>query len=222
MISRFDLFEPYRNKLVVGTTTKYLGSFKHSDASFADNVKELGLGEPLLAEQIHSDFILEVDRMPETEVKVDAFITQAKNLLLGAKSADCQGVVIFDPVRKVVGVVHSGWKGSAQNIIGKTIRQMQMTFGSEGRGLLVGISPSLGPCCAEFSDPMEELPTFCHPFILGNKHVDFWSLSKKQCADEGVLELNVEVAGICTKCDPNYFSYRLGDAGRMMTFAKLI
>ncbi len=222
MIYQFKIFSTYKESLACGTTLRSMGSFERKDPKFLRNVEQLGLGEPVLAEQTHSDVIFKVDHLPETEPEGDAFVTRTKNLLLGAKSADCQGVVIFDPIREAVGVVHSGWKGSTQNIIGKTIQRMKKAFGSKGKDLLVGISPSLGPCCSEFSDPEEELPAFCHPYILDNKHVDFWSLSKKQCADEGMLESNVEVAGICTKCDPNYFSYRLGDDQRMMTFAKLI
>lgn len=211
-------------KLKSGFTNKKSGSFKESDSHFRQHVQNLALGTPVLLNQTHSDIILEVsepfdfEHLPEG----DAMITRQKNLLLMVKAADCQGIVIFDPIKQALGVVHSGWKGSIQNILGKTIRRMKERYGCDPKNLLVAISPSLGPCCAEFTDPKTELPEFCHPFILEDNRVDFWALSQKQCVDEGVLESNIEITGICTKDSPDFFSYRLGDEGRMGVYAKLI
>lgn len=218
----FSLFTPFKNHLKTGVTVKPMGSFKETDPKFEENVERLGEGPPVIANQTHSDIILEVTEPFQTPPEADAFITQTKNLLLMVKVADCQGVVIYDPKKEVLGVVHSGWKGSTKNIIGKTIQKIKEVYRSSAEDLLIGISPSLGPCCSEFTDPKTELPSFCHPFILPQNHVDFWSLSKKQCMDEGILENNIEIAGICTKDNPNFFSFRLGDEGRMAVYARMI
>jgi len=137
------------------------------------------------------------------------------------KAADCQGVLIYDPKNEAVAAVHSGWKGSALNIIGKTIEKMKLKYGSDPQDLLVAVSPSLGPCCAQFSDPNKELPDFCKPFIKPNKHVDFWALTLHQLAEAGVTEDHIELSGLCTKCQPGYHSYRNGDSQRMGVFVKL-
>ncbi len=223
MIHTFKIFEPHSKKLIHGVTDRSMGSFKEGNPDFLKNVEALGMGRPPRTVQAHSDVILEVDHLPDGLLPdSDGFITQSKDLLLMVKIADCQGVILYDPEHEAVGVVHSGWKGSVQNIIGKAVQKMKRQCQSDPKKLLVGISPSLGPCCAEFSDPKNELPAFCHPFILKNNHVDFWSLSQKQLVDEGVSQLNVEVAGVCTKCGSGYFSHRRGDGGRMGVFAKLI
>lgn len=219
---KFNIFKSYSQKLISGVTRKEMGSFRETDPEFPKNIENLGLGKPVLANQTHSDLILEVNE-PFLELQeADAFITQKKDLLLMIKVADCQGIVIYDPCKEALAVVHSGWKGSTKNIIGKTIEKMKTTFNSEATDLLMAISPSLGPCCAEFTDPQSELPEFCHPFIIKNNHVNFWQLSKKQAMDEGVLESNIEIAKLCSKDDPHSFSFRLGEEGRMGVFGKLI
>lgn len=176
----------------------------------------------ITANQVHGDEVMMIRERPADLLTCDAFITQSPHLPLMVKVADCQGVLIYDPITHSVAAVHSGWRGSTLNIIGKTIARMTAEVGVEPENLLVGISPSLGPCCAEFSDPENELPAFCHPFIQKGNRVDFWSLSLKQCKDAGVSEKNIELAGICTKCTPGYFSHRNGDGGRMGVFATLI
>ncbi len=171
----------------------------------------------ILADQIHTDQILELAEKPIEEPQCDAFITSEKSLTIMVKVADCQGILIYDPTNHKAASVHSGWRGSTMNIIGKAVGEMN----SDPSELLVAISPSLGPCCAEFSDPANELPDFCQPFVDENRHVDFWSLSKRQLADAGVPENQVELAGVCTKCSPGYFSHRNGDSGRMGVFVTL-
>jgi len=201
---RFKIFEPHSKSLDQGL------------------VMDLGQVEgAVMADQIHTDQILEVQERPDEAPQCDAFITQQKGLPLMVKVADCQGVLMYDPKTETVASVHSGWRGSALNIIGKTILRMRRDFGVNPKNLLVAIGPSLGPCCAEFSDPKNELPEFCHPFILPNQHVDFWNLSLAQCQMAGVPARQVEVAGQCTKCQPGFYSHRNGDRQRMGIFAKL-
>lgn len=219
----FKIFRPFSSQFKAGVTLKAMGSFKEDDPEFQSHVRALGLGQPVFLQQTHSDQVVEVETMelsPQTEG--DALMTDKKGLLLMVKVADCQGIVLYDSKKQVTAVVHSGWKGSVQNILGKTIRQMILTYQSHPSDLLLAVSPSLGPCCSEFTDPRRELPEFCHPFILAENHVDFWALSQKQATDEGVLPENIEISGCCTKCGPDFFSYRLGDVGRMAVFAKLL
>lgn len=177
--------------------------------------------EAVIIEQLHGDKIVEVSERPDSLPQGDALITRQPNLTLMVRVADCQGVIIKDPKHKVVAAVHSGWRGSTCNIIGKTIQRMKEKYGSEAQDLQVSVSPSLGPCCAEFSDPRNELPAFCHRFIDERNHVDFWALTKAQLREEGIPEQNIELAGKCTKCQPGYYSHRNGDSERMGVFVKL-
>lgn len=188
------------------------------------NIKKLtdhfSINRPIFANQMHGDKIIVVESPLNKKPEADAFITNKKGLPLMIKVADCQGIIMFDPETETIAAVHSGWRSSVKNIIGKTIGKMKKEFGVKPENLLIGISPSLGPCCAEFSDPENELPDFCRPFTKG-KNVDFWALSLKQLSSEGVPEKNIENPRICTKCGDDCYSYRRGESGRMAVFIAL-
>lgn len=220
MILEFNLFKPFSGQLIHGITTKPLGSFNNEEADFEKQKNKLPVN-PIFNKQVHGDKIMLITERPDQPFEADALITQKKTLPLGIKVADCQGVLIFDPKTNSIAAIHSGWKSSVLNIIGKTVKKMGQVFGSNPADLVIGISPSLGPCCAQFSDPEKELPEFVHPFIKG-KNVDFWSLSLQQLKEVGVPENQIEIVKECTNCNLNrYFSHRNGDKGRMAVFIGL-
>lgn len=212
-------FKIFGDAVKHGLTTREAGNFciEDDDPSLLENYQKLfqemkldldGLVMPI---QQHTDIVLEVDqgRGYDNPVEsVDGFITNVPGVSLMVRFADCQGVLIFDPVKKVVAAVHSGWRGNAQNIIGKALKQMKDHYGCDPENILVGVGPSLGPCCAEFSDPLTELPAFMHKFI-DNKHVDLWACSEEQVLSEGVKPAHLEMTRICTSCNTDrFFSYR--------------
>ncbi|MBA4336911.1 hypothetical protein C0416_04035 [bacterium] len=172
----------------------------------------------IILEQIHEDKIFYADKPASGEIAGhDAAITDKKGIFLLVQIADCQAVSIKDTKLNVIANIHNGWRGSAKNIVGKTIREMAKKFGSNPADLHVTISPSLGPCCSKFSDPHNELPEHLHKYILKNNHVDFWKATFDQCLSEGVLRRNINTNGTCTVCSSDkYFSYRAdkGDTGR--------
>ena len=103
----------------------------------------------VFSDQVHKDDILVFssdDPAPDPAKKRrgDAMITNRPELLLAVKLADCQGVILYDPGQKVAAAVHSGWRGSVINIIGKTIDRMKTAFGCAPENILAGISPSAG------------------------------------------------------------------------------
>ena len=142
----------------------------------------------------------------------DAFITNLCEVALMIQVADCQGILMYDPVKKIVAGVHAGWKGLAKDISGATIKRLKQEFGVDPKKLLVGISPSLGPCCALFTDPRKELPKEFHKFIDEENKVDLWSFSVEQLQKHGVQKKNIELAKLCTQCRGNkrFFSFRQG------------
>jgi len=123
--------------------------------------------------------------------------------------ADCQAVVLFDPVRRVVANIHSGWRGSVANIIAKTVSVMQHHFACNPADLLAGVGPSLGPCCAEFIHYEDEIPRQYWHYKNSGRHFDFWAMSRDQLCKAGVPGDNIRVAGCCTRCRTDlFFSYR--------------
>ena len=139
----------------------------------------------------------------------DALVTARISGALVIQTADCQSVIVIDPVRRVVANIHSGWRGSVGNIIGRTIAAMADEFACRPRDLVCGIGPSLGPCCAEFVNYRQEIPLVYWGYRLADDHFDFWRISRDQLAAAGVPEKNISTAGICTKCNRHvFFSYR--------------
>jgi YfiH family protein len=158
---------------------------------------------------------------PAEEVRLDgdALVTNRASGALVIQTADCQAIIIIDPVRRVVANIHSGWRGSAGNIVGCTIRIMTAKFGCRPRDMMCGIGPSLGPCCAEFVNYRDELPASFRAYRRFADHFDFWEISRDQMLEAGVPGDHISVAGICTKCNQHlFFSYR-GDpqTGRFAT-----
>jgi YfiH family protein len=157
----------------------------------------------------------------ERRFEADAIVTDIPGKLLVIQVADCQSVLIYDPVQQVAANVHSGWRGSINNIIGCTLKEMENSFGCRTRDIVAGIGPSLGPCCAEFVNYENEIPELFWKYKNDNNHFDFWSISRDQLCEAGVLLENVDLSQMCTKCDlERFFSYRgEGITGR---FAALI
>jgi len=157
----------------------------------------------------------------ERRLEGDAMVTNIPQKFLVMQVADCQSVLIWDPVQQVVANVHSGWRGSIGNIIGQTLQVMEKSFGCRALDIVAGVGPSLGPCCAEFVNYEKEIPKMYWKYRDNNNHFDFWAISCDQFSKAGVPTENVELSRLCTKCDSKrFFSYRKeGTTGR---FAALI
>ena len=140
---------------------------------------------------------------------VDALITDVPGVRLLIQTADCQAVMLYDPIRRVAANVHCGWRGSVTDIIGRTVATMRDAFGCDPGGMAAVIGPSLGPCCAEFIHFKREIPRRFWPFRVGQHHFDFWRISRRQLVDAGLADGSVHVSGLCTRCNPHlFFSYR--------------
>lgn len=131
---------------------------------------------------------------------VDGFVTASKNVPLMIQMADCQAILMYDSTKNIIAAVHAGWKGLVKDISGEALKIMSKNFGVRPENVLVGISPSLGPCCSFFSDPEKELPQNFHRFIDKSKRVNLWNFSVEQLLSHGVERNNIELARICTQC----------------------
>ncbi|MBN2062264.1 MAG: peptidoglycan editing factor PgeF [Deltaproteobacteria bacterium] len=156
--------------------------------------------------------------------KADALITNIPGISLMVKQADCQAVILFDPVKRVIANVHCGWRGNTINILGKVVKRMESEFGCYPSDLIAAIGPSLGPCCAEFITHKNIFPKEFHEFMRHENHFDLWGISSMQLVRAGLDEKNIETAKICTKCNTDlFYSYRAEkDTGRFATVVMLL
>ena len=158
---------------------------------------------------------------PERPQIGDALITALKRKLLMVQVADCQSVFLYDPAHKIVANVHSGWRGSIKNVIGRAVKTMENELQCQAQHIVAGVGPSLGPCCAEFVNYKKEIPKEFWKYKDPSDHFDFWSLSRDQLVGMGVSNENIYMSNMCTKCNPNlFFSYR--GEGRTGRFATVI
>jgi len=158
------------------------------------------------------------DTVPET----DALITNLTDVPLLLFYADCVPVMLADPVTGVIGLVHAGWRGTAAQIVKKTVLAMNEAFGVKPVNLLAAIGPSIGSCCYEVDDVVKDkMPDYETCFTAncdGKYYLDLWQTNRQQLVESGVVPSNISTAGVCTNHNPElFFSYRYenGKTGRM-------
>lgn len=180
-------------------------------------LESLGDGELVLLQQVHGADVLTINsnstghrNNPEYgPLTGDAVVTDLPGIHLVIQVADCQSVLLYDPEQQVIANIHSGWRGSINNIIGRTIAVMETEFRCDAKNIFAGIGPSLGPCCAEFINYMDEIPEAFWGYKDSKHHFDFWAISRDQMNAAGIPVEHIGSSGICTKCNTdNFFSYR--------------
>jgi len=184
----------------------------------------------LSARQVHGDDIFIAEKKLTKDIEVenfDALMTDIPAIGLMIQQADCQAVTLFDPVHSAIAAIHCGWKGSVLQILAKTVRAMKTRYNSLASNLHATISPSLGPCCAEFTNHATELPASFLAFQVKKNYFNFWNISEMQLMDAGLKKDNISISSQCTSCSQDYFSYRRacregeGQTGRCATVITL-
>ncbi len=97
-----------------------------------------------LLNQIHSNKFIYVDEKYQfkSKPKVDAVITNQKNLPIAILTADCVPILIYDSQRKIIAAIHAGWKGAYKGIVDKVIKFM-LKKGSKPQNITAVIGPSI-------------------------------------------------------------------------------
>jgi hypothetical protein len=172
----------------------------------------LNADELVFMRQVHGNGVRVVDGRPAAGTdppEADALITDRAGRFLVVQAADCQPILMVDPARRVVASVHCGWRGSLADVAGCTVAALQRRFGCRAQDLLVGIGPSLGPCCAEFVNYRSEIPERLWGYRRNPAHFDFWSMTRDQLTAAGVRAEHIELSRLCTRCHADrFFSYR--------------
>jgi YfiH family protein len=157
----------------------------------------------------------------------DALVTDEPGVPLLLRFADCVPVLLYDPVRRAVGIAHAGWRGVAVNVVAETVRVLVERLKSDPRQLWAGIGPAIGPCCYEVSpEVLEAVGSACPPDarisrVAGNKaYLDMPMAVRSQLMAAGVGQ--IEDSNLCTACRVSeFFSHRI-ERGRTGRFGVLI
>lgn len=183
--------------------------------------KHLGCDALISGKQVHGNTVAVVQGPGSFEC--DGYVTKEKGVGLAIMHADCQVAVLYDPIHHKAGCIHAGWRGNVLNIYEKAVQKMCQEFGSKPADILVGISPSLGPCCAEFVNYKTEFPEPFWQYQVRPHYFDLWEIARQQFTAAGILPHHVEIASLCTYCNPaDFYSYRRDKpAGRHATVVVL-
>ena len=178
----------------------------------------------IMLNQIHSDRIIHVLDNPIKDLPYigdgDGLITDLRGVLLVIRTADCVPVFLYDQKQKILGAVHSGWKGSALNIAGKCIIEMIDRYASNPLDIKAFILPSIGPESYEVNEDVANLFP-ANKINRDNKlYVDLWASVEDSLKKSGIKNESIYNTKICNRINHvDFFSHRFGDLGRNLNFA---
>lgn len=166
---------------------------------------------------------------------VDGMITNVPGLMLATFYADCVPLYLVDPVKKAVGLSHSGWKGTVGKIGLATVQAMEREYGTDPKDLVAAVGPSICQECYEVSEDV--IGEFERAFSRdlwdklfyrkpdGKYQLDLWEANRQVFIEAGVDAAQITLPGICTCCNPQFlFSHRAskGKRGNLGAFLGLV
>lgn len=183
----------------------------------------------IFLDQIHSNVIHFVDKVPDKHLKGDGMIADRPALFLIIKTADCLPVFVVDELRKVIASVHCGWRGTRKRMIQRVIQGLESHYGCSPTSLLVAMGPHIGNECYELGEDVRKSfeeegfsPEFFRPHPRREKKyfLDLKNANTSQLLDLGVQDKNIFSLDICTHCLKDLPSFRRDGkkAGRMLSF----
>jgi YfiH family protein len=188
----------------------------------------LGIGASRLYEvwQVHSNSVA-ITREPRNPTlphqKADAILTDQAGVYLLMRFADCVPILLYDPIKKICGLVHAGWKGTILRVVEQAIQKMGVLFDVLPENIFAGIGPSIGPDHYVIGRDvaMQIRSAFGNEsdrFLLSHNrsiHFNLWGCNQWIMEQNGVK--HIENPKICTACHlEDWYSHRAehGNTGR--------
>ncbi len=149
------------------------------------------------------------ERRPLFFHHTDGLYTLDISRVLTVTGADCFPLFVVDPVTRVFGLCHAGWRGAVDGILPELLIQMNKRLGARLENLRVVIGPGIRAC--HFEIKMDVWSKVQDTYLIkeeGKTCLDLPRLLMDQALELGVTPDHLEDTGICTLCDKRYFSYR--------------
>lgn len=187
--------------------------------------------------QEHTDIVKTINKKINKEFmdinleeykNTDGLMTNKQNLMISTTNADCILLLFFDPVRKVIANVHSGWKGTLQRISVKTVEKMQKEFSCKPEDIICCICPSIRKCHFEVDKDVKEMFEKEFGDLQISKSIDImekqkdkekWNIdtvliNKIMLEKKGLKPENIIDSKICSVCNSDLVhSYRVEKQG---------
>lgn len=174
---------------------------------------------------------------PKDFFDTDGLITNEPGVALFTSFADCVPLFFIDPVKKAIGMTHSGWRGTVGRIGAVTVEKMTAEFGSNPKDIIAAIGPSICSSCYEVSEDValafekefgnraKELVFTQSNFYKNNNisknptegkyQLDLWQANRIIFEEAGISPENISVTNVCTCCnDKLLFSHRASHGQR--------
>ncbi|MBL7805707.1 MAG: peptidoglycan editing factor PgeF [Saprospiraceae bacterium] len=172
--------------------------------------------------QVHGDRIRLVTE-PGGAEGYDAMISATPGIVLSVTVADCVPVLIYDPENRAFAAVHAGWRGTAFELVSKTLAAMSEAFGTRGADCFAFIGTCIDECSFEVGEDVAQ--HFSSPFkrfdaLTGKFFVDLKKANAAQLMEAGLPEGQIGISPYCTvRNNADYFSHRAdkGTTGRMLS-----
>ncbi len=151
----------------------------------------------------------------------DALVTAQPGVALRVFTADCTPILLHDPVTGAVGAAHAGWRGTAADIAGKTVRAMAENFGAKPENIRAAIGPNIGGCCFETDADVPQAMLAAlgevaktHIRTQNDKYyVNLKEINAEFLRRAGIT--HIEISDACTKCESHRFwSHRITGKNR--------
>lgn len=202
-----------------------LKSFVCSDQTHTTNIRIItkeDMGKGLTKERDYLD--------------IDGLITNESGIVLSTFYADCVPLYFVDPVKKVIGLSHSGWKGTVGKIGLKTVEKMKEAFGSRPEDIVCAVGPSICKDCYEVSEDVvlemkkafanneQIMRQIAYPKENGKYLLDLWKANEFILQEAGIKKEHIQITDVCTCHNPDYlFSHRasMGKRGNLGAFLML-
>ena len=180
--------------------------------------EELKLNDLVEVTQKHTNIVKKVtkENMYE-EIVADGMITDLKDIGLFIKVADCQAILLYDDKNKVIGNIHSGWRGTVNKIVENAINIMINDYKCNKDNIKVFICPSIMQDHFEvdedvyllFKDKFKNIDKYTIYKENTNKYyIDTINLNKDYLIELGLNKNNIYLSNLCTMCDDRFHSYR--------------
>lgn len=180
-------------------------------------IKDLNIDNYYILKQIHSNKVFDITNIPKN-YEGDGLITNKSNIALVTKSKDCNSIFIIDTKNKILGNIHSGWKGTLHSIITIAINQMKEKYNSASKDIKIVFNPSIRECCFEVDNDVYDLfikkykDKSYYKKISNKYHINLVKIIKDDAKKLGIKEENIIDNNICTLCNRKLFnSHRNND-----------
>ena len=182
-----------------------------------------------ITNQVHEDTVIAVTEetvgtgvVAPLSWNADALITNLPGTPLVGFYADCVVTLLYDPVSRSCGVCHAGWRGTAREILRKTVDQMVSAYHADRGSIVAVIGPSIRSCCFETDADVpaamaEMMGTRVEPFVhpRGQKFfVDLQGINRMSLLAAGIQQEHIVDSEICTKCECDEFWSHRATNGR--------